>query len=142
MTRERLPQRRRKISECIAHGAERYGAAFTYDVQAGLYPDGRVGEVFIRPAVKSGTFIAELFNGAAILMSLALQHGATIEDIAHSLGRFERGDRTSPLGMVADWCAMLADPPQCPPAEQGEPCQSSGSRTVLRAPGGETPPGD
>ena len=28
------------------------------------------------------------------------------------------------------------------PAEHREPCESRGSRTVLGAPGGETPPGD
>ena len=29
-----------------------------------------------------------------------------------------------------------------PTAEHREPCESRGSRTVLGAPGGETPPGD
>lgn len=50
-------------------------------VNTGEYPDGDLGEVFIMPD-KEGTFTKGVLDGFALLLSIALQHGISLEDIA------------------------------------------------------------
>lgn len=51
-------------------------------VSTGEYPDGRVGEIFIK-IDKQGSLASGALDGAAIAASLALQWGCPVEEIAH-----------------------------------------------------------
>jgi hypothetical protein len=93
--RERLPNRR---------------SAETWDVEAcglhfratvGRYDDGRVGEIFLSNThVNSSAGI--MASDAAVVASIALQHGVPIETLRHALMRDPRGKPSGPLGVVLD----------------------------------------
>jgi hypothetical protein len=94
-TRDRLPNRR--AAETIAF--ERNGSR--YQMTIGYFPDGRVGEIFLN-ADRSDSLLDVLASDAAILASLALQHGCTLETITHALKRDGRGEASSPIGAALD----------------------------------------
>ena len=98
MTRERLPARRCAATFEVVHGAH------LYDVTAGFYDDGRVGEVFVTPRlkIKSGDLLEAVARDGAILLSIALQFGCPVETIRAALTRDERGEAASPIGEVCD----------------------------------------
>jgi hypothetical protein len=78
--REMLPTRR-------SHWLYRFecdGQVYTGGV--GRFPDGRIAEVFINGA-KVGTAAETSAQDAAIVASLALQHGCPVETIRHALAR-------------------------------------------------------
>src|SRR5258705_13576730 len=93
--RRTLPNRRR--AETIAF--ERDGASFV--MTAGFYPDGRLGEVFLN-ADRANSLLDFLMSDAAILTSLALQHGCPLDEIRHALKRDARGVAASPIGAAVD----------------------------------------
>jgi hypothetical protein len=93
--RNRLPNRR--PNETLAF--ERDGSQFQMTV--GYFPDGTVGEVFLN-ADRSDSLLDVMTSDAAILASLALQHGCTLETIAHALKRDGRGTAASPIGAALD----------------------------------------
>jgi hypothetical protein len=93
--RKRLPNRR--AAETIAF--ERDGSQ--YQMTIGYFPDGLVGEVFLN-ADRADSLLDVLTSDAAILASLALQHGCTLETIAHALKRDSRGVAASPIGAAMD----------------------------------------
>jgi hypothetical protein len=65
----------------------------------GFYPDGEVGEIFLN-ADRSDSLLDVLTSDAAILASLALQHGCSLETIVHALKRDTRGEPASPVGLA------------------------------------------
>ena len=67
----------------------------------GYFPDGRVGEVFLN-ADRSNSLLDVLASDAAILASLALQHGCSLDIIAHALKRDTAGKASSPIGDAID----------------------------------------
>jgi hypothetical protein len=93
--RDRLPDRRPAISTSF----ERDGARF--EMTAGYYPDGRVGEIFLN-ADRANSLLDFLMSDAAILASLALQYGAPLDEVRHALKRDIRGDAASPIGVALD----------------------------------------
>jgi hypothetical protein len=93
-TRERLPDRR--PHEVIA-------------VRHGRFDDGRLGEIFLT-AAKTGTLIDSWAHGAAIVVSIALQHGAAPETIRHALGREHDGGPATAIGAVLDILAGESKP--------------------------------
>ena len=70
--REPLPGKR--LSKRATVFADVGSNAFTIEVEVGFYPDGRPGEVFIQVG-KAGTMVRDMFDGFAIVLSIALQHG-------------------------------------------------------------------
>ena len=82
-------------------------------IQSGLYSDGRLGEIFVKVG-KAGSTEA-LFDHWAIAVSVALQHGAPVEELMKkfTFTRFEPSGAvksvegikrcTSPLDLVARW---------------------------------------
>jgi hypothetical protein len=95
MIRRTLPQRR---------AAETFDMRFwsqNFTVTIGFYPDGTPGEVFIDGG-KTGQDIQSTARDAAVVLSLALQHGATIETIRHAVTRSGSGEPASILGAVVD----------------------------------------
>jgi hypothetical protein len=94
-TRERLPNRRRSDTVSFSHGGLTFTASF------GRYADGRLGEVFVDSS-KRGSHVEALAKDGAVLISLALQHGAALETIRHALLRDANGHASSPLGHALD----------------------------------------
>ena len=105
--RERLPNRRR--SEI--HDFEVADQAYT--VSFGFYDDGRPGEIFLS-GPKSGSTMDAVLSDAAILASLALQHGAAPAALAKTMSRIPIDPwgtarlPASPVGAAMDLLAELA----------------------------------
>jgi hypothetical protein len=93
--RKRLPNRRNAIST----GFERDGARF--EMTAGFYPDGRPGEIFLS-ADRANSLLDFLMSDAAILASIAMQYGASLDELRHALKRDGRGKPSSPIGEALD----------------------------------------
>ena len=90
-----LPQRRR---------AETFDLRFwnqPFTVTVGFYADGTPGEVFIDGG-KTGQDIQSTARDAAVVLSLALQHGTPIETIRHAVTRGASKEPASILGAVVD----------------------------------------
>ena len=95
MIRRTLPQRR---------AAETFDLLFrnqTVTITAGFYSGGELGEVFINVG-KSGTDIASVARDAAVVISLALQHGVPVADLRHAVTRDSTGAAASILGAIVD----------------------------------------
>jgi len=103
MTRERLPHRRFAASVHFEHAFPGAGPQ-AWVASVGFYPDGRPGEVFI-DAPKDMNAIGLLVDEAAILMSIALQHGASVDELRSALTRDEDGAPHSVMGTVLDLIA-------------------------------------
>jgi hypothetical protein len=96
-----LPQRRR---------AETFDLVFRNQaviVSAGFHIEGELGEVFIS-AGKSGADLQNIANDAAVVISLALQHGVPVAAIQHAVTRYNDGSPASILGAVVDRLAMVS----------------------------------
>jgi hypothetical protein len=93
--RRRLPNRR--AAETMAFDRDN----LKYCMSIGLYPDGRVGEIFLN-AEHSNSLLDALAHDAAILASLALQFGCPLDVITHALKRDAQGTAASPIGQAMD----------------------------------------
>ena len=100
MIRRILPQRR---------SAETFQLRFwnqPVSVTIGYYDDDTPGEIFI-DAGKSGQDVQSTARDAAVVLSIALQHGATVDTIQHALTRLGDGSAASLLGVVIDRLSVL-----------------------------------
>jgi hypothetical protein len=105
MTRVVLPKRRLAESFELAFG----GMSKSYSVTVGYYADNRtVGEIFINGG-KSGEAVESIARDGAVLVSLALQHGATLDTISHAITRDERGQPATVVGAVIDRLLAMGD---------------------------------
>lgn len=77
MTREPLSDRRGNISFEFECEGQRYTA------MAGYFPDGRLAEIFLNVGRPDSGLQANASN-AAIIASIALQHGVPAEMLLHS----------------------------------------------------------
>jgi hypothetical protein len=103
MTRRPLPQRRPAETFDLRH----WGQNFT--VTIGTYADGRVGEVFVDGA-KTGADVQATASDAAVLLSLALQHGVPFETIRHAVTRSPSGAPSSIMGAIIDMLPVVDAP--------------------------------
>jgi hypothetical protein len=95
MTRRILPQRRRAETFTVIHWNQ------PFVVTAGFFDDGTPGEVFV-DARKTGGDVEAIARDAAVVISLALQHGVPIDAIRHAVTRNGSGAPASILGAVVD----------------------------------------
>lgn len=96
MTRRTLPHRR----QCETVEFRHAGHAFTLCV--GLRPStGEIAEIFIS-STKPGSPLEALARDAAIIVSLALQHGAELATIRHALTRDHDGGPATLIGAALD----------------------------------------
>lgn len=95
MTREILPARRPNETQEF----ERDGIRIKMTV--GYKADGSVGEVFLN-ADRYDSLLDVLMSDAAIIASLAMQHGVPLFKIAHALKRDKFGIASSPIGAAID----------------------------------------
>lgn len=91
--RAALPNRRRQESVDFLHG----GIGFTASI--GRYADGRVGEAFLSCS-RTTTNIESVGRDAAIILSIAIQHGASIKVIRDALTKDEDGHPASVIGAL------------------------------------------
>lgn len=93
--RERLPDRRLHEVIEFRHGGVRYLAGI------GRFADGRLGELFLNSS-KTGTDLATADQDAAVVVSLALQHGCPAETIRRALARDPSGKARGAVGAILD----------------------------------------
>jgi len=95
--RGRLPNRRRAETIKIRFG----GQIAAFHITSGYHADGRLGEIFISTH-QTGSAIEALAHDIAMLMSLGLQHGCSLETMRAALTRNTDGTPTTIAGAVAD----------------------------------------
>jgi hypothetical protein len=96
--RQRLPNRRPAESFALEAGGLRYVAT------VGRFADGRVAEIFLTNH-KAGSTAGIMASDAAVLCSIALQHGVPLDVIRKALMRDPQGRAIGPLGVVLDMIA-------------------------------------
>ena len=101
--RRRLPQRRSHELLDFEHAGHHYTAGL------GFFETGGLAEIFINVPGRSGSAIEAMARDAAILTSICLQHGASVEIIRHALTRNSDGSASGPLGVVLDLLASASD---------------------------------
>jgi hypothetical protein len=95
MTRERLPNRRQSTTfDLMAQGLK-----FTCSVS--YFPDGRPAEISLQNH-KAGSMAGINAQDAAVVCSLALQHGVPVDVIRKALMRDARGCASGPLAVALD----------------------------------------
>jgi hypothetical protein len=100
-TRNRLPDRRPAENFDLEVGGLRYTAT------VGRFPDGSIGELFLNNH-KSNSSADSAARDSAIVLSIAVQHGADLEMIRRALGRDSQGRASGPLGAALD---IIIGPP-------------------------------
>ncbi|WP_089177122.1 hypothetical protein [Bosea sp. AS-1] len=98
MTRQRLPSRRPSLGIQVDHPG--HFSAVSYAVSIGFH-QGFVREVFIS-CNKLTTAMHTSGLEVATLISIALQHGASLEELAGAMPREEDGTAQGAAGAVLD----------------------------------------
>jgi ribonucleoside-diphosphate reductase alpha chain len=93
--RKRLPNRRLHVVLDFEHRGFRYTAGL------GRFSDGRLAEIFLDSA-KRGSDLMAAARDAAVVASIALQHGAPVETIRHAITRNGDGSASGVLGALLD----------------------------------------
>ena len=126
MTRERLPARRQGFTENLIHrkGEEneiKFAATFNWQEH------GRLREVFCL-AAKEGSDMRTMLHHACIITSVALQHGATMDKIAHALGEDDTSRKPGSIiglivraGVVIDQQRPWTMAPRLKPSRHQQP---------------------
>jgi ribonucleoside-diphosphate reductase alpha chain len=96
--RERLPNRR--SCETFSFTCNN----LNYTASIGRFPDGSLAEIFISNT-RSGSHSDAVGRDSAVVCSLALQGGVSLETIRHALLRDSQGRPSSPLGAALDLLA-------------------------------------
>ena len=99
--RRRLPQRRSHELMDFVHAGHCYTAGL------GFFETGELAEIFVNVPGRSGSAIEAVARDAAILTSICLQYGASVETIRHAMTRNSDGSPGGPLGALLD---LLAPP--------------------------------
>jgi hypothetical protein len=100
MTAERERLRNRRYSESFAFEC----GGLKYTATASWFDDGRLAEVFVGNH-KCDSHADACAKDAAILASVALQHGVPLAIIRKSLLRDSRGRPSTPIGCALDLLA-------------------------------------
>lgn len=97
--RLRLPDERAAVTRAfgIRYVEDQVPREMKLYFTAGTYPDGTLGEVFVK-ADRAGSMARGTLDSIGVLISLMLQHGIPIEVIATKL----RHTRYSPSGFTGD----------------------------------------
>ena len=98
-----LPQRRAAEISDLRFGNK------NFTITIGRFGDGAPAEVFVDVA-KSGTDLAAIARDAAVVLSLALQHGTPIETIRHAVTRSGSGEAASIIGATVDQLTARGGP--------------------------------
>jgi hypothetical protein len=96
--RERLPNRRASEQIAFACGGFKFIATVSH------FLDGRLAEIFLTNG-KCGSDSDVSARDAAVVASIALQHGVPVEVLRKALMRDSQGRPSGPLGVVLDLLA-------------------------------------
>jgi ribonucleoside-diphosphate reductase alpha chain len=96
--RQVLPNRRASETFAVECGGLAYVATVS------RFPDGRMAEIFLTNH-KAGSAAGIMASDAAVVTSIALQHGVPLETIRHALMRDSHGQASGPLGAALDLIA-------------------------------------
>jgi hypothetical protein len=114
MTRTPLPARRHHETFTFEHWGQDYA------VGIGSIDGYTPQEIFLNCS-KSGWAAETLARDSAVLMSIALQHGVTLEEMRRAITRNLDGTASGPIGLLLD---LLMARPGAPPAEpEGAPVE-------------------
>jgi hypothetical protein len=102
-SRNRLPNRR------AAESFELEVEGLRYTATVGRFPDGTIGELFLTNQ-KSNSSADTAARDSAIVLSIAIQHGADLETIRRALCRDSHGRASGPLGIALDIIMASAAP--------------------------------
>jgi len=94
-SRRTLEQRREHFSFEFAFDGLHYTAG------AGFFYDGDLAELFLT-CNKPGSAAGTAARDGAIAVSIALQHGASLETLRHALTRLSDGRAAGPVGHALD----------------------------------------
>lgn len=107
--RRRPPDRRLSITTRAVWATET--AEHAFHITAGFDPaTGQLVEVFYADGQKSGASLRDTVQDACVLISLLLQHGASVQDIGKSLSTapvFGEDRPATILGVITDALADL-----------------------------------
>jgi hypothetical protein len=95
MMRRRLPNRRSSETFTLHWGSLKFVATVS------RFADGTVAEIFLSNA-KCDSTADTIARDLAVVASIALQHGASVETLRGALLRDARGAPSGPLGIVLD----------------------------------------
>jgi hypothetical protein len=99
MTRQRLPNRRFSTTFNFQCGPHVYTATISY------FPGtNRLAEIFIGNG-RAGSDVDAAAKDSAVVASIALQHGVSVDTIRKALLRDARDNASSPLGVALDLIA-------------------------------------
>lgn len=73
----------------------------SFHVTLGYYDEGPVGEIFLN-CPKVGTEMETIARACAVLASIALQHGATLSELAGALPKEEDNSQSTVIGAVLE----------------------------------------
>jgi ribonucleoside-diphosphate reductase alpha chain len=118
--RKRLPSRRPSLTEALEVAGQSFTATVGFDPKT-----DRPCEVFLT-AGKEGSLINAMLADAAVVISVALQHGVSAQALAKSIGRLPEGPVTpadldggkparlpaSPIGAALDLVTSLEHAPE------------------------------
>ena len=102
--REKLPTRRNSQVLRFDHFSP-LGHPSPYTATIGYYDDWRIGEVFLDGKMQSSEAGA-LAQDAAVLISIALQHGVPISEMQAAMAR---GENSRPHSIIGTTLDLLAD---------------------------------
>ena len=98
--RQPLPNRRPCELYSFLHGEP--GREIEFNGSVGRFDDGRLSEVFLDVTNKASSGLASTCRDAAVLASLALQHGCPAITLRAALTEAEDGSAAGPLGKLLD----------------------------------------
>jgi len=98
--RKVLPNRRESVVLDVWHNEERYHVAYSRDPGAG-YPNTPIREIFIH-GPKSGSDLDAISLTVAVILSMPLQRGATLDELSHSAARLPDSNAADFIGTVID----------------------------------------
>lgn len=134
MSRTVLPNRRRNVSFDLRFGE------IDYTISTGRYDDGRLGEVFISSHRAAGSSVANLARDAAVIISIAIQHGVAAETFASAVTRSLDGGPVTIAGAVLDAIIQQGSPPTVAPVTlqlpAAEPTSAAAEPIGFLAPSG------
>lgn len=97
MSRQALPQRRYSETFNVVFPP---GSSKTYAVTLGCYSDGKIGEVFLTSHSHVGSQADLAARDTAILISMALQHGAPLKGLSRAMTHDANGRPEGLAGVV------------------------------------------
>ena len=100
--REKFATRHDTITVNVEHQYPSSQVPRTFCISYSPLPSGRIGEVWVNSVDGAERKVHDDLRDACILLSMALQYGATLEQLAKSMLRDARGRPHGVIGAILD----------------------------------------